>query len=159
MLTLILNQIKAYWQLAVGLIIIVVILWGGYELHHSGYQEAKAEDQKIFDAQQELIKQSKIDNANLIANLEETKNANQQTINTIFERINSERVLLPEGCPGQANSPGGSEKDTSRARVLFPPVGAEQKGLDDFMGKQAELAKEADEMLESCRVIQTWANR
>ena len=42
--------IKSYWQLAVGLLLIVALAGAAYYLHHDGYVEGKANVQAVFDA-------------------------------------------------------------------------------------------------------------
>ena len=101
MLTLILNQIKAYWQLAVGLIIIVVILWGGYELHHSGYQEAMQYHADYVADQERLAKEA--EQFKIAKEKEDAKHTQQ-----IMDAYNTSALTLAERLRDIQDMPRGA---------------------------------------------------
>lgn len=65
------------------------------------------------------------------------------------------RVRLPKGCFQPDSSSGGASATPGTGTLPASPQGA----FDRFNGGVAELAREADELMATCRVVVDWAKK
>lgn len=158
-----LDQIKAYWQLATGLVLIMLIAFGAYSIHHHGYVEGKSEVQAQFDQYKADVKKMQEEQAQK-ARDEESKQAliNQQK-DKDYAKVKSDRdralaqlgrigLCSVEVVPRGTSVPvaeGGSNPVSSKATST--------SGLDDTiaLAKGFDFASAVRDR-DQCIALQEW---
>ena len=91
-------------------------------------------------------------NQKLITTLEEIKNENIATVNTLHKQLALVRVSMPKACG--TITPGGSQDAiTPSGNISVEP----QAAFDNFERGVESDAYAADQIVESCRVLRDWA--
>ena len=136
-------------------IIIAVLLAGAYGTGwYKGSDSVKWDwDKERLELARETLAASQ-KNQKLLVALEETKNANLQTVNNLRAQLAVDRVYLPEGSCGRLDTASGSKDAVARSGVV--PV-TPQIALDNFIKGLGDEAYRADSLVESCRVVVHWA--
>lgn len=93
------------------------------------------------------------DNDALKTELEVKHAADQKQIDALAADLRRLRVRLPAGC-GNSNPTSGSTDTVASSQPL--PTSS-QDALDRFNEGLGELAKEADDVVANCRVLQQWS--
>lgn len=137
-------------KLIAGLVLVFSILGGLFGVYRYG-RHVEAVKQEL--ARGAAIAKQQAQNDALKTELE-VKHANdQKQIDALAADIRRLRVRLPAGC-GNANPASGSSDTVAGSQPL--PT-ASQDALDRFNEGLGELAKEADDVVASCRVVMDWA--
>lgn len=93
-------------------------------------------------------------NAAIISKLQGERNASKNHIDALTSDLRGLRLRLPKGCAQPRPTSGGGDATTGDGDV---PNEA-QDALDRFTRGVAEIARDADEMVEQCRVVSKWAS-
>ena len=92
------------------------------------------------------------ENQKLIVALEETKNENIATVNTLHKQLALVRVSMPKAC-GTITPSGSQDAVTPSGNISVEP----QAAFDNFERGVESDAYAADQIVESCRVLRDWA--
>lgn len=133
-------------RLAVAAAVSVMLFVSGWMVR--GWYEAENK----FQLEQKL-NAAQVANDKLKTELGVRHEAERQTIAGLSDELRGLRLRLPKGCV-QPNPAGGSSVQTTGAGE-FPT--APQEAFDRFNGELAKLAKDADEVVATCRVVIDWA--
>ena len=91
-------------------------------------------------------------NQKLITTLEEIKNENIATVNTLHKQLALVRVSMPKAC-GTITPSGSQDAVTPSGNISVEP----QAAFDNFERGVESDAYAADQIVESCRVLRDWA--
>lgn len=150
-----LTWILQNWRLVAGCALLTTAFVFGYT---TGGEHVKRQwDLEIsIHMKEALAAQAK--NQTLVAQLEETKNANLEKVTALEHDIAAMRVRLPSptrtGSVSQVTTAIGSPPTPAPTCELPTTV---QKSLDDFTGTVGAIVRDADEMTEQCRTVMEWS--
>lgn len=152
-----LTWILQNWRLVVGCALLTIVFVFGYT---TGAQHVKRQwDVEIsIHMKEALAAQAK--NQTLVAQLEETKNANLEKVTALEHDIAAMRVRLPSptrtGSVPQATAAIGSPPATAPTCEFPEQV---QTEFAAFTAEVGAIVRDADEVVEQCRVITEWSKK